>query len=80
MSAPRAFVDGQLLDDTAPRRTPRCACLDRLATELKPHNGVPGKAHRSGAAFVYVRRLDPGGALPPGVIASFCPFCGEAYG
>ena len=63
----------------AATKSPVCACLGRLRVFMRPLNGKPGTDYRTGAAFIYINRLDRSGPNPPYVAASFCPVCGEAY-
>lgn len=58
---------------------PVCGCLGELRVRLRPMNGRPGACRDTGAAFIYVRRIDPHKPAPPFVAAAFCPFCGESY-
>lgn len=64
---------------SAPIKEPVCGCLNLLRVEMRTTNGTPGLHRPTGAAMIYMRRVDPAGPLPPMVMASFCPFCGDAY-
>ena len=71
-------VDTEIVD--APTaKSPVCGCMNRLREAMRGHNGAPGVHRRTGAAMVYIRKLEHQAEPAPMMKASFCPICGEAY-
>ena len=74
-------MSDELIISAGAHKGPVCGCLTRLRAHMlrNDENGMPATDYRSGAAVIFTRRCNPVGRFPPMILASFCPFCGDAY-